>query len=158
MNVEVGSSEDAKGFQYKSAKRYWTVPYNVFTEIPWDEGKEIVAIAVAYVPKYSAYDKQWSSSFSENYYKYYGYLSENVLRQYIGFSSNLWHQLYFEEAYVDKEVLIEGVFNAIPTIENIIKLFKEEGMDMSNLFVEITEEEYLSNVCTAEIGKELVNE
>ena len=153
----VGSSESVKGFQYKSTKRFWKIPYDAFTDNSWEENNHTFRLILNYVPIYSAYNSRWSDAGTENYNMYYAYLSSYAILEYVSSSGNLWHQLYFEEAYVDKEILFEGAASVIPTLENLIKLFKDIGLDLSGFFVEITEEEYLNNSSRAVVGKELVN-
>ena len=154
MNVEVGYSESTKGFQWKSAKRFWTIDSEKINESSWDSVRGLIQMIGTYCPIYS------SMLLYQNdpYLKLYSYCAQSNLIDYGTASSWRNRTLYFEEAEIDIKFHVLDADEMIPTMENMLlyagiakEMLEELGIK------QISEEEYLSLTPFDYAGKELVN-
>ena len=154
MNVEVGSSESTKGFQYKSSKVCWEIK-------PKNEEQKAGAIGVLSevlaVPLYSSLLVTYDGNHS-NQTKYYANFTYIPLAKFCAQQNH--YDLYIEENIFIGQINFNGI-----SIENpsILKMLETFGFTEENLYDQsgikrIPYEEYMNLRFDEEISKELVNE
>ena len=154
MNVEVGSSESSKGFQWKSAKRFWTIDNEKINESSWDSVRGIIQMIGTYCPIYNS----MLLYHNEPYFKLYGYIAQSNLIEYSVNNGYRNRTLYFEEAEINIKIYIMDVGEIIPTIENMLLVFGISKEMLEEVGIkQISEEEYLNLNPSAHVGIELVN-
>lgn len=154
MNLEVGSSEDAKGFEYKSSKVCWKID-------PLTEEQTYMAISLVsellVIPLYSSLLVTYDGNFSD-WNKYYANFTHIPLVKYCA-------KLQSYALYIEENIFI-GQFDFSGTIiENpsISKIFETLGVTEDMLYEmagikRIPYEEYMNLRVDEEIGKDLINE
>ena len=154
MNLEVGSSESTKAFQYKSSKVCWKIN-------PQNEEQKAMAIGVLgellVVPLYSALLINYDGDFS-NYVKYYANFIYTPLAKYCGQQEP--YDLYIEENIFTEPynlggTIIENI--SILKVLEVLNVSEEQLYEMAGI-KRIPYEEYINLRVDTEIGKELVNE
>lgn len=154
MNVEVGSSESSKGFQWKSAKRFWTIDNEKINESSWDSVRGIMQMIGTYCPIYNS----MLLYHNEPYFKLYGYIAQSNLIEYSVNNGYRNRTLYFEEAEINIKIYIMDIGEIIPTMENMLLVFGISKEMLEEVGIkQISEEEYLNLNPSAHVGIELVN-
>lgn len=154
MNVKVGSSESSKGFQWKSAKRFWTIDNEKINESSWDSVRGIIQMIGTYCPIYNS----MLLYHNEPYFKLYGYIAQSNLIEYSANNGYRNRTLYFEEAEINIKIYIMDVGEIIPTMENMLLVFGISKEMLEEVGIkQISEEEYLNLNPSAHVGIELVN-
>lgn len=154
MNVEVGSSESTKGFQYKSSKVCWEIE-------PKNEEQKAMAIRlvseVLVIPLYSSLLVSYDGNFS-NWDKYYANFTHIPLAKYCAKLQP--YALYIEENIFTGQFDFNGTIIENPSIYKIFEIFgisEENAYDQAGI-KRISYEEYMNLRVDKEIGKDLINE
>lgn len=167
MNVEVGSSEDNKGFQYKSKKVCWEFKTEQILEninnntISNEVVIVILQVISLYLPLYSAINHLFDSAANSDI-KYYHYIANALVANHIIAFSNNVSEIYIEEAQSD--LIFNDGSAQIDTSGGLISVLHSIAMPVTETdlyeigIIKITYEEYINKHLDYEMGKELVNE
>lgn len=167
MNVEVGSSDDTKGFQYKSRKVCWEIKTEQILEnidnnrINVYAIRLILSIISQYLPLYSSINHLFDTAANSDV-KYYHYMANTILMIYNFEFTDRTGEIYIEEAqsnliFSDSNTKIDTSGGLISVLNSFEILVTEN--DLYEIGIrKITYEEYINKHLDYEIGKELINE
>lgn len=154
MNVEVGSSESTKGFQYKSSKVCWEIN---------PKGEEQTAMVIGFlgevlvIPLHTSLLVTYDGNYSDRI-KYYANFAHIPVAKFCAHQDP--YTLYIEENIFIGQINFKGIIIENPSISKILEIFgmtEENAYDQAGI-KRISYEDYMNLRVDKEIGKDLINE